>query len=76
MGRSGAELAAAPIRAMSKATGLVADHWVILCLAFALLAMGYLIVQIVWETRAIREMDRLYQQAMRAESTGTQPRED
>ena len=64
MGRSGVELASAPIRAMSKASGLVFDHWVVLCVIFAVLAMAFLIFQITWETRESRRLDELYRQAM------------
>ena len=59
MGRSGVELASAPIRAMSKASGLVFDHWVVLCVIFAVLAMAFLIFQITWETRESRRLDEL-----------------
>lgn len=70
MGRSGVELAAAPVRAMSKANGLVFDHWVILCVVFAVLAMAFLIFNIVWETRETRRLDEMYRKALEAESVG------
>ena len=73
MGRSGVELAAAPIRAMSKASGLVFDHWVVLCVVFAVLAMAFLIFNILWETRETRRLEELYQQALQAESVGEDP---
>lgn len=73
MGRSGVELASAPIRAMSKASGLVFDHWVVLCVVFAVLAMAFLIFNIVWETRETRRLEELYQQALQAESVGEDP---
>lgn len=73
MGRSGVELAAAPIRAMSKASGLVIDHWVVLCVVFAVMAMAFLIFNIVWETRETRRLDELYRQALESESVGTDP---
>ncbi len=71
MGRSGVELAAAPIRAMSKASGLVFDHWVVLCVVFAVLAMAFLIFNIVWETRETRRLEEMYQEALAAESVGS-----
>ena len=64
MGRSGVELAAAPVRAMSKASGIVIDHWAILCVLFAVLAMAFLVFQIVWETRETRRLDEMYRQAL------------
>jgi len=73
MGRSGVELASAPIRAMSKASGLVFDHWVVLCVVFAVLAMAFLIFNIVWETRETRRLEEMYQQALQAESVGEDP---
>ena len=71
MGRSGVELASAPIRAMSKASGLVFDHWVVLCVIFAVLAMAFLIFQITWETRESRRLDELYRQALEERETDT-----
>ena len=71
MGRSGVELASAPVRAMSKASGLVFDNWVILCVIFAVLAMAFLIFNIVWETRETRRLDEMYREALAAESVGT-----
>ena len=71
MGRSGVELAAAPIRAMSKASGLVFDHWVVLCVVFAVLAMAFLIFNIVWETRETRRLEEMYQEALAAEAVGS-----
>ena len=72
MGRSGVELASAPVRAMSKASGLVLDNWVILCVIFAVLAMAFLIFNIVWETRETRRLDEMYREALQAESVGTE----
>ncbi len=64
MGRSGVEAVSAPVRAMSKASGLVFDHWVVLCVVFAVLAMSFLIFHIVWETRETRRLDEMYRQAL------------
>ena len=73
MGRSGVALAAVPLRAMSKASGLVLDHWIVLCVIFAALALAFLIFNIVWETREVRRLDELYRQAMEAETVGEDP---
>ena len=73
MGRSGVELASAPVRAMSKASGLVFDHWVVLCVVFAVLAMAFLIFNILWETRETRRLEEMYQEALAAQTVGTDP---
>lgn len=70
MGRSGVELAAAPVRAMSKASGLVLDHWALLCVVFAVLAMAFLIFNIVWETRETRRLDAIYRQTQEENADG------
>ena len=78
MGRSGVVVASSPVKAMSKASGLVFDHWVVLCVLFAVLAMAFLIFHIVWETRESRRLDEMYRQALEErekESEDTSPQE-
>ena len=75
MGRSGVELAAAPIRAMSKASGLVFDHWAVLCAIFAALVLAFLVYAILWEVRETRRLEELCRQAQADRAEAQAPQE-